>query len=354
MMLPAQRSFKCTNSVGGLIPTRYLRAKTLMPFDLKQYAARFDEVTRHRYKQSYDLPALEKDFATLRNGERHLSARDVLKLFDPTRTPYGTFWTKPSQKELDAMLSSARVKLSPVPLDEVAFIDSLVRKFHSIGLVSLILRFVHPDRYGIFSTPIVHLLNVHRPHTSELYVAYCQELRTWREHFGMSSVAGTELALWTYLQIAAEVKEGEEQVRAFDSEIWIQRRRVSQALSPFLEAYGPLELARILVYLDPNLAGKIAGEEYETRLRVARDIYTPKLPMKMGWAEALLDQLTTIGRISPEENVALREVWKIRNAAVHAGRKPTPEEVEKMIDAVERVCSRWATVVPRITATEKS
>lgn len=322
-------------------------------FNLKEYAARFNEITKRKYQRTYNLAALEKEFITLRSGERHLSARDVLKLFDPARTPYGNYWAKPSQKELDAMLRSLKVKIGPVPADERGFIETLVGVFHSIGLVSLVLRFVHPDRYGIFSTPIVHLLNVHRAHTSELYVAYCRELRAWCEHFGMTSVAETELALWTYQQFAADPKDGEKHARAFDSDIWIQRRRLAQTLGPFLETYGPLELARILVYLDASLAGKIAGEEYETRLRVARDLYCPRVPMKQGWADALLDQMTTIGHISPEENVALREVWRIRNSAVHAGRKPTPEEVEKMIDAVERVCSRWATVVPKINATGK-
>lgn len=304
---------------------------------------------KDKFRRTYNLAALEREYSYLaKGGDRHLSARDVLKLFDNTKTPYGNYWPKPVEKELDAALSKHRVRLGPVPKDEVAFIDGLLRHLHSVGIVSLLLRFTHPDCYAIFSTPVVSLLQIQRPRSAELYVAYCEELREWTKHFRMDSVAQTELGLWVYYSLSSPQMgaEAEQHLRAFQSDMWIQRRRLTQSLGPFLKTYGPLELARILVYLDPNLAGKIAGEEYEKRLRTARNLYCPRVPFKAGWAEAMLNQLMTLNIISMEENVALREVWSIRNLSVHAGQQPTPEQVEKMIDAVERICNRWAAEAP--------
>jgi uncharacterized protein YutE (UPF0331/DUF86 family) len=60
-----------------------------------------------------------------------------------------------------------------------------------------------------------------------------------------------------------------------------------------------------------------------------------------GAIEILFDRLAEDGNISPEDNAQLGKAWKIRNAAVHAGRPPDPEQVENMIDTIERICRPW-------------
>ncbi|MBZ5514239.1 MAG: hypothetical protein LAN62_05240 [Acidobacteriia bacterium] len=57
-------------------------------FDLQAYLSRFPEVCRKKFGRLYNFRALEKDFDQLRAGKRWLVARDVLKLFDPGRTPF--------------------------------------------------------------------------------------------------------------------------------------------------------------------------------------------------------------------------------------------------------------------------
>ncbi len=59
------------------------------------------------------------------------------------------------------------------------------------------------------------------------------------------------------------------------------------------------------------------------------------------WAEVLIDRLEQDGRNSLKDGPELRRVWEIRNAAVHPGRPPAPEEVERMIDLIEEICIRW-------------
>lgn len=314
-------------------------------FDLKCYLDRFPEVSKQKFGRTYSFRALEKKFEPLCTGNRWLAAKDVLNIFDPTATPFGRYWPRPSEKELDQVLKKARLVLGPLPADPRELVRSALEVLHSIGIVSLVLRFVHPDRYGVFSTPIMNLLQVHRPRTVDLYVAYCDELRAWKEHFRLESVADTESALWTFHELVTSVThqgDGALLHGEFDADVWIQRRRVAQVLRPFLRNYGPLELARILVEEEPKLAGKIAGEEYERLLRVAARELCGGMNLNVrGAIEILFDRLTDDGYISLEDKAQLDKAWRVRNAAVHAGRPPDPEQVENMIDTIERICRPW-------------
>lgn len=241
-----------------------------MSFDLQTYLDRFADVCRRKFQRAYSFRALEKDYEQLRTGKRWLVARDVVKIFDPARTPFARYWQKPNERELDEELKNRRLMLAPIPADSRETVERLLGVFHNTGVVSLVLRFVHPDRFGIFSTPVVNLLQIHRPTAVELYCAFCDELREWQKHFRLASVAETEMALWAFHQQTRgpELTPEAEQARhEFDAEVWIQRRRIAQALRPFLEKYGPLEFARILLEEHPKLAAKIAGEEYERLLR---------------------------------------------------------------------------------------
>jgi hypothetical protein len=314
-------------------------------FDLKNYLERFPEVSKRKFGRTYSFRALEKKVEPLRAGNRWLAAKDVLNIFDPSQSPFERYWTRPNQQELDRVLKNARLMLGPLPSDLREIVRSVLEVLHSIGIASLVLRFTHPDRFGIFSTPIMNLLQVHQARTVELYVAYCDELRAWKEHFRMASVADTETALWTYHELASDEAQGNDGTNfhgEFDADVWIQRRRVAQVLRPFLEKYNPLELARILVFEKPKLAGMIAGEEYERLLRVAARNFCRGMNLNIkGATEMMFTSLYEQRLISLEDKVQLDKAWRTRNAAVHAGRPPDPEQVENMIDAIERICRPW-------------
>ncbi len=316
-----------------------------MPFDLRKYLDKFPDVCRAKFARAYTFRALEKDFDQLRAGKRWLVARDVLKLFDPARTPFAHYWTEPKERELDAALRQSHFYMAPAPSDR-DLIERLLAVIHNIGVVSLVLRFVHPDRFGIFSTPVVNLLQIHRPTTVELYMAYCDELREWQKHFKLDSVADTSTALWSFHELtkgpdaAPEILAARE---AFDADVWIQRRRVGQALRPFFKRYGPLELARILVEEHPKLAGKVAGEEYERRLRDIARRMGVRLGVK-GSVEILFDDLEQNGYITLEQKTLLRRIWVTRNKSVHPVATLSHEEVENMIDTIQQICLAWDTL----------
>ena len=226
-------------------------------FDLLAYRRQFDEVCEKEFGRKYNLGSLEKDFGHLRSDKQWLAARHVASLFDKNRAPFWRYWQKPHDQELDKLLSKTRVCLA-LPEDgsqDRQLIHRLLEVFHNIAVVSLVLRFTHPRRFGTFSTPVVYLLQIHRETAIELYLEYCGELREWQQKFHMLSVADTETALWTFHKLATgsqNISPKVELRREFDADKWIQRRRASQAIRPLIEKYGPLELAWILAELDPR------------------------------------------------------------------------------------------------------
>jgi len=317
-----------------------------MSIDLPAYSLLFPDVCKKKFGRTYDFGAIEKKFSHLREGKRWLVARDVIHVFEPGATPFAHYWARPNEKDLDHVLSRLRIRLFPVPDNPHELIQHLLTAFHNIGLVSIVLRFTHPDRFAIFSTPVINTLQVQRANTIDLYIAYCDELREWQKHFKLPSVAQTGTAIWTCDQIAKQIDDGLKTPRVlgtFDSDLWIQRRRAAQVIRPFLKHHGRLELAKILVEEDAKLAGKIAAEEYERLLRSVGQKYLRKsMQLKAGEIQGLLDRLLQDEKISLEECVDLRKVWGIRNKSVHPMEDPSPTEIEWMIEQLEKLRDRWS------------
>lgn len=315
-------------------------------FDLKSYLTRFPEVCRKKFGRAFSFATLAKDFEPLRTGGRTLKARDVLKLFDSNQAPFVGYWPKPNERELDRALRESPLHMAPISEDGRELVTRLLGLLHSIGVVSLVARFVHPARFGIFSTPIANLLQIHRSNTVDLYLAFCRELQVWQEKFGMETVAETEMALWTYDQLATGrggLGEDYEARALFEHDVWIQRRRVGQALTPLLENYGPLELAVILAAEHPKLAGMIAGAEFERLIRrKAKMFYGRRKHDRETEVSRVIEDFERHGQLEFRDDAkALRAVWRARNKAVHPDPRLEREEVEKMIKDIERICAGW-------------
>jgi len=324
-----------------------------MSLDLASYLDRFGEVCQLKFGKMYNFAKVEKKCEPLRNGKRWMVTRDVIFIFDPNETPLAQYWGQPDEKRLEKSLSRSRVFLGPLLDRPGELVAKLLPAFHNIGQTSIILRFVHPAKFAIFSTPLTNLLQVQGKDAISLYLAYCEELQKWQEHFKLKSVAEMEMALWTFDQIVkkADNPSKENQLRKqFDGDIWIQRRRASLVLRPFLRNNGPLELATILVEEDPKLAGKIGAEEYERLLRYAsQKYYRHCLVLKPGAAEYLLDRLASDGHISITQKVDLRGVWELRNRVVHPDKPPTAAEIEWMLEQIEKVRGQWEKKNPSVS-----
>ena len=310
-----------------------------MGLDLKAYLKRFHEMGERRY----DFSAIEKRFAHLREGKKWLTADDVLWVLHPDNAPFGNYWPVPSKKHLD-QLSKKRLRLGWHSQSKKDMVERLLSVLHNIGVTSIILRCTHPDCFGVFSTPVLNVLQLSRNSTVEIYLAYCDELSEWKSHFHLSSVAEAEMAITALEKI---IKYGEKESEAaqknLQEDLWVQRRRAANVVRPFLRDFGSLQLARILLDEHPRLAGMIAGAEYERLLGVASLRFLEReLSSEDGANAVLLGELQFRGKISKGERVKLNEVWVIRNKAVHGRELPPPATaVNRMIDSIEKICGSW-------------
>jgi hypothetical protein len=319
-----------------------------MQFSLQPYLERFPEVCQANYGRTYSFRQIERRFEKLREGERWLVVKDVMTLFDPQMTPYARHWNVPPEKALDRELRTRRILLAPLAERSRVLVQMLLEALHSLEIVSLILRFVHPERFGVFGTPVANILQAQGATATGMYAAFCEELREWQLNFHMESVAETEMAIWAFAEISRAVL-GEEAAQKAQQEFaachWAQRRRAGNVLKPFFDSYGALGLARILTDQASKLAGKIAGEEYERLLNaVSMKAYGKPLSSAKGAVHTVLDALLRDGRIQPGERTELSFVWETRNRAVHHRDTVAPEEVEVMIDRIERICGAWDTL----------
>jgi hypothetical protein len=314
--------------------------------DLKAHLEKYPEICKRKFGRTYNFSALEKRFVPLREGQRWLAARDVSHIFHPENTPFGRYWPQPNKKDLDNVLAAKRIGLGLNSQDRGDLVRNLLSVFHNVGVVSIILRFTHPDQFGVFSTPVLYLVQINRAATVDLYLAYCEELAAWAKRFGIPTIAETEMAIWSFAETIKDAdtsKEAAAAARSFEDDLWIQRRRAAHIVGPFLRRHGRLQLARILLDEDHRLAGKIAADEYERLLGLASQRFRGRrLPAMKGAAEQLIDELEQKQKISLLEKVELRGVWETRNAAVHpGGSPPTRAAVEVMIDRIETICNGW-------------
>ena len=313
-----------------------------MALDLRSYLLKYHESC----KGAYDFPKIEKGLNPLREGRERLKPEHIKRIFHPDNTPFTIFWPNPKKEDLD--------KIAKKPLlvdlksqDQEALARKMLGVFHNTGVVSIILRFIHPDVFGVFSTPVLNALQVNNNSTVKLYLAYCEELVAWKDHFHMTSVADTEMAILNLAQ-TIKGKDSEEARRAtgeFAKDVWVQRRRVTNAVAAFLRTFkestlGNLELAKILVEQDARIAGMIAGFEYERLLGEASWRFRGR---KLGRGEAadLLNDLAFHGELSGDDRCKLDKVWDTRNDAVHELAPPKVDVVEEMIDQTKRICSGW-------------
>ncbi len=95
-----------------------------MAFELASYLLRWDEICRKKFGHSYDFSALEAYFQEHATGKRHITAKDVGKLFNPENTPFAKYWPRPHAKALEEVLTEKRVYVGPLSKDSKALIES--------------------------------------------------------------------------------------------------------------------------------------------------------------------------------------------------------------------------------------
>lgn len=177
---------------------------------LLSYKDLFDKAVRVRLGVVENLEIIEARVAHLRKGGQ-LEYQDLLAIADDSLWPFSSFWSWPNRYQIEQKLEETKVLLSQLrhtPGDEGEIIQKLFNIFKNIGLVSIILRFVHPEHYGIHSLPVLETAKSKRGKNEvEDYINYLNVLRTiletkeMRERYGLRRAADVDMLLFAISQL---------------------------------------------------------------------------------------------------------------------------------------------------------
>ena len=231
---------------------------------LHRCLALFPETVESLHGWRPDYTGLERAIEPVRAGRRELSYADLETIQNGRYWDFRQFWRFPDKGEIGAELDFSGISrlIVRLPLDEEPAIIRLLSGLKFIENVSVLLRFLHPLEYGIFSPPVEKVLEVRRGATEvATYLNYLRDIREVRDHHRLARAADADMALWVVQQRILSSYRDHDLLREFRADLFLKRKRAVNLLAGLGDA-GEADdlpaLARALVDIHPTLAATIA------------------------------------------------------------------------------------------------
>ena len=307
------------------------------------------QVTEIRYGRAQDLARIEKAVARIRSARR-LTYDDIARILDDEALNADAFGYFPPRDEVESILESTEWDLWNLPKREEKAISKLLQVYRQIEPVSVILRFFVPKHYGIMSPPVEKVLGLgplrHRP---ERYQAYLKNLRDIRDDRGFKTTAEVDMALWV-LQLGVlddmladhlPRNEYEALQNGFRRDSKLREIRVGNLTRQIFSDMTRVELAEALLATNVELAGQVAGIEFERSVkRLTRSKPNDKTPLKKLVDDMLPDRIHENFQDKNESTKLIIECMRAvdtRNNAIHPDRPPRKEAVEALIRTMKEI-----------------
>lgn len=294
----------------------------------------FKKTGFNRHDKDPDLHAIELAGEGLRE-KYPVTFEDIRKLLNTAKNHwwFAEYWDVPRNEDESLALQFPFCDLDKE--NEGKAIQELLNDFKHIELVSIVLRFVRPDQYGILSPPVQRILNVSWGSDAvETYVNYLQNLRKIREKVGFSRVADADMALWV---LHAKVFGGEPGGREFreyyDNDDDLLKLRAENIMGPF-QKLPLLPLAKAMESKQSDLAAVTACYLLEIALR--------EKARKVGGVYEGGIRLSKVlndlhGKPGVERSILRRwkEMKQIRDNLFHWNIKPTGSQIQDLLKEIE-------------------
>ena len=271
------------------------------------------EVAKALFNQDQDLRNIEDLAADIRLGS-NLTYENVRMITAVGLWSGRGFWQWPNADEFNDRLEQHPVGdlSTELPEREEHIVDQLLGVFRHIEQVSVVMRFIKPDDYGILSHPVEKILEVSpSPQPRAKYLQYVEDLRLIKRERGFDRVADVDLALWTLQEVM----------------------NVSQSDSDWLEQVVPEHKEWRNEFLNDKLLREIRVRNLTRSLfgslRLA-DIAEALIPAHGGQGEPDEDQIVLAGRIAGIELERAVKAW-----AMKCDRKFTQNDRWGLREAVE-------------------
>lgn len=319
-------------------------AATYLHFCLGQ----FGEVSKERYGWPFDLKGIEDDVRHLRTKKK-ITSKDLVYFTDSKRWWFDRFWVLPSSTQVDALLENAAFDFHQLSrgnegwVKERQTIESLLGVFRSIELVSIILRFVRPESFGILSPPVEQVLCVRRGfNAAETYLHYLSDLRAIRDHFKLPRAADADMALWVLHYMCftnPPINPGIKQ--EFNEDPFMLKLRAKNLVAPLSELTLS-RLAQAFGTVRDDLAGLVGAYSFESAIRnraALKGAVQTAIDDRGRTYDMDLEGIINALRISKSIDSLTAAKWHrlrlIRNKVIHGKvTAPSPAEIRDLVEEV--------------------
>jgi hypothetical protein len=292
----------------------------------------FEEVTKQKYGTAQDLAAIELAVAPLRN-RRALTYNELREFESPRNWVFKTWWVFPPEPHVTTELKNRKFNFWRLPQKEQNLIKCLLDVFKSIELVSIILRFVRPEHYGIISPPVERILDVRRGSDAvETYLNYIEDLRKIAEHYNFERVADADIALWVLHERCFGSAPDDHTRTEYANDLFMRELRARNLMEQFLTDSTYAQLAHSLLRTNHVHAGLFGGIAFEQMVR-------QRVPKRRDWDDrelkTIIDELYSEGIINTLTHGRWQRARHTRNEAIHMNPPPTPEKVKQLIELLD-------------------
>jgi hypothetical protein len=299
----------------------------------------FDELAEKKFQIKVDFDAMEASVAHLR-GHKPLTHSDLRSFENPERWWFKKFWAFPSDRDLTPALQQTTFNFWQLPKNERNVIESLLGVFKSIELVSIILRFIRPEHYGIISPPVENVLHVLRGSNGvETYLNYLANLRIIQKQYCFKRAADADMALWVLHEKCFGDLRVSEIERDHTADTFFRQLRARNLVVPF-EGYSYPELAGALEAVKPDLAALIAAYTLELQIRKIAEMYRCLPEHTEDDSDKIyrfIEALYKAGKISSIRKGNWRRFMIARNKLFHEGKQPLAATRNDLINEIRQI-----------------
>jgi hypothetical protein len=151
-------------------------------------------------------------FGALKGSDKSLSYKLIRKMSSNRYWSFNEFWMIPAWWHYRKHIKKTKELFKDISKNERQVVSVLYGIFKNIEVVSIILRFVAPENYGVISPPVRYALGLKaKDNYVYEYLDYLLILRMYAKEYEFGRAADADIALWTLVEkcLSAEGPECE-------------------------------------------------------------------------------------------------------------------------------------------------
>ena len=316
-------------------------------FELKKCLGCTEQTLLQKFGRVTDFGNLELIFSGIKGTEKPLSFRIIRKMIKKKYWNFADYWMIPGWWSLYKNLKLTKGIFKNLSEDERNTIFILYNIFKNIEVVSIILRFLDPQNYGIISPPVKYALK--QPPSENYikeYMNYLITLRDYSHEYDFARVADADIALWALVEKCVipkdsscqNFKEYQEKIVEIEAEILNANQRYQEMQDELLSVVAKEELS---------------NEEEKERLEKERNGFKRKYENLIKKRNIMIDLISLEkSKIAPEEKIIHdnKEPYIDSNQEYFISKLAKNEYVNKVIWS-ENISSKYPTRISNIEKT---